>query len=72
VAGLEALRAGRGGITKISEITGLDRKTISRGIEELRKGRVIEGRQRREGAGRKRAEKKRSGDRAGAEGAAEG
>jgi hypothetical protein len=60
VAGLEALRAGWGGITKVSEITGLDRKTIARGIGELREGRGTPGRIRGKGAGRKRVEKKRS------------
>lgn len=32
---LEAARIGRGGIVKLSQITGLDRKTIQRGIREL-------------------------------------
>ena len=34
-AALEAIRMGRGGISRISLITGLDRKTIRRGIDEL-------------------------------------
>lgn len=59
VAGLEALRIGWGGITKIGEITGLDRKTIARGIRELREGRTASGRVRGKGAGRPRVEKKR-------------
>jgi len=72
VAGLEALRAGRGGITTVSEITGLDAKTISRGIQELREGRAVEERVRQVGAGRKKVEKKRRRGTAGAQGADEG
>jgi hypothetical protein len=34
-AGLEAEKLGHGGISYISEILGCDRKTVSRGIEEL-------------------------------------
>ncbi len=34
-AGLEATKLGHGGISYISEILGCDRKTVSRGIEEL-------------------------------------
>ena len=60
VAGLEALRAGWGGITKISEITGLDRKTIGRGLREVREGGPTEGRIREPGAGRKKVEKKKT------------
>lgn len=60
VAGLEALRAGRGGISRVSEITGMARRTIARGIRELREGRAPEERDRREGGGRWKAEKKRS------------
>jgi hypothetical protein len=58
VAGLEAMRVGRGGITKVSRITGLDRNTIARGIRELREGRPAMGRIRRAGGGRKKAGKK--------------
>lgn len=59
VVGLEALRAGWGGITKLSEITGLDRKTIARGIRELREGLATVDRGREVGGGRKKVEKKR-------------
>ena len=59
VAGLEAMRSGWGGITKVSEITGLDRKTIALGIRELREGRAVVERVRREGGGRWKVEKKR-------------
>ena len=34
-AGLEAGKLGHGGISYISEILGCDRKTVSKGIEEL-------------------------------------
>lgn len=34
-AGLEADKLGHGGISYISEILGCDRKTVSKGIEEL-------------------------------------
>lgn len=34
-AALEAYRRGRGGITQVSIITGLDRKTIRRGMQEI-------------------------------------
>jgi hypothetical protein len=34
-AGLEANKLGHGGISYISEILGCDRKTVSRGIDEL-------------------------------------
>ena len=34
-AGLEANKLGHGGISYVSEILGCDRKTVSRGIDEL-------------------------------------
>jgi hypothetical protein len=34
-AGLEALRAGRGGVRRVSRITGMDEKTVRRGRSEL-------------------------------------
>jgi len=34
-AGLEAGRLGHGGISYISEVLGCDRKTVSRGIDEI-------------------------------------
>ena len=34
-AGLEANKLGHGGISYISEILGCDRKTVSKGIEEI-------------------------------------
>jgi hypothetical protein len=54
-AAAEALSAGRGGVTMVSQITGLARSTIGRGLAELRSG-VAAGldRVRRPGGGRKR------------------
>ena len=68
VAAVEAVRLGWGGITAISGITGLDRKTIARGIRELQAGGTPEGRVREVGGGRKKVEKKRRGDPPPAEG----
>jgi hypothetical protein len=34
-AGLEASKLGHGGISCISEVLGCDRKTVSRGIDEI-------------------------------------
>lgn len=36
-AAVEALKLGHGGITYISKLFDIDRKTISKGLEELRK-----------------------------------
>ena len=55
---LEANRIGHGGIRLLSEVTGMDEKTISRGIEKLEKDfsdRPTD-RIRLEGAGRKLTE----------------
>jgi hypothetical protein len=53
-AATEALALGRGGVTAVSEATGLARNTISAGIDELRCPVAEEaGRVRRPGAGRK-------------------
>ena len=55
-----ALQIGRGGVSRMSQLTGMSRTTIGGGIAELTKrGRPAapaEGKQRRAGAGRKRAE----------------
>ncbi len=59
-AAVEAKRYGRGGITLVRKITGIDDKTISRGIEEMSddlKNRPTD-RIRLEGAGRPTVEKK--------------
>jgi hypothetical protein len=59
-AGLEALRRGRGGIREVSQITGLDEKTVRQGRREIIQGLPHNAgtRIRRPGAGRKRIEKK--------------
>ena len=61
-AAIEARRRGRGGIERVSEITGLSDKTIRRGIEELEQdleNRPVD-RIRLPGAGRRSVEKKRT------------
>lgn len=61
--GLLALQWGRGGLTHLSQITGLSRPTIRRGRDEVQKGeRATERtRVRRAGAGRPLAEKNSQG-----------
>ena len=55
VAAAEALALGWGGITAVSHATGLSRKTIARGIQELQGGESAPpGRIRRAGGGRKK------------------
>lgn len=58
-AGLEALKSGRGGDTRIAELLDLDTGTVARGRRELLKQDVEVERVRRAGGGRKPAEKKR-------------
>ncbi len=61
-AGLESLRMGRGGDQRVSEITGLDVRTIARGRQELLADEPITtGGIRRPGGGRHAVEKKRRG-----------
>jgi hypothetical protein len=56
-AAVEAVSLGRGGISLVSAATGLAHSTIRRGVRELNTGDTAPaGRQRRQGAGRKRAE----------------
>jgi hypothetical protein len=57
----EALRIGYGGITKVSFESGVSRVTISKGVHELQKGVVNDGRIRAIGGGRKSTEKKQEG-----------
>jgi hypothetical protein len=58
-AGLLADRRGHGGVVELAAITGLSRTTIRRGQVELCQGTTLpEGRVRRGGGGRPRAEKK--------------
>lgn len=61
-AAWEAMKLGRGGILRVSEITGISRRTISRGIKELTASGapIAEERVRRSGGGRRSIEKKRS------------
>ena len=60
VAGREAMRLGHGGITQITEITGLHHETIRRGRDELQNDLADrpDHRIRCEGGGRPRVEKK--------------
>ena len=58
-AGLLARQLGRGGITRVHEITGLSRVTIRRGLNECENGQPVDGdRIRRAGGGRIAIEKK--------------
>ena len=55
-AAVESQSLGNGGISAVSEATGLARTTIRRGLTELRSRETLDqGRQRRAGAGRKKA-----------------
>ena len=58
-AGLESLRLGHGGDSRLAELTGLDVHTIARGRAELLQRDVQLDRVRRPGAGRHALEKKR-------------
>ena len=59
-AALRAIEIGWGGITKVSNLTGLSYKTIKKGIDELNNQELIEdyGRVRKRGGGRKKVEAK--------------
>jgi transposase len=56
----KALDVGRGGVSRLSQVTGMSRTTITKAIKELRGRQALQpaaiGRIRREGAGRKRIE----------------
>jgi hypothetical protein len=58
LAGFLARQHGRGGITLLARITGLDRDTVARGRSELRQPFRSSGRIRGPGAGGQRVEKK--------------
>jgi hypothetical protein len=59
LAGFLALKHGRGGVTLLATITGLDRNTVARGRYEMQRGHAKAAhRVRRPGAGRPRSEKK--------------
>ena len=54
----EAMSAGYGGVSKVSQITGVSRTTITKGIEELKEEKIIDGKVRRSGGGPKYVEDK--------------
>ena len=54
----EAMSYGRGGVSKVSRISGVSRTTITAGMKEIRSGDSIEGTVRRSGGGRKPVETK--------------
>lgn len=58
-AGLGSLEWGHGGDQQMAQLFGLDVDTVARGRAELLSGQVLQGRVRRVGGGRPRAEKKR-------------
>ena len=58
-AGLEALKLGRGGDRRISDLLGLDPHTVAKGRRELLRQEVQPERVRQAGGGRKPTEKKR-------------
>ena len=58
-AGLESLKTGRGGDSRVAELLGLNRNTVARGRQELLDQDVEIDRVRKEGGGRPAAEKKR-------------
>jgi len=58
-AGLESMKLGHGGDTRVAELLGLDPGTVAKGRKEILSQDVERGRVRREGGGRKPLEKKR-------------
>jgi transposase len=54
----EAISAGYGGVSEVSRITGVSRTTITKGIEELKNEKTIDGKVRRSGGGPKSVEEK--------------
>jgi len=54
----EAMSAGYGGVSKVSQISGASRTTITKGIAELECGKVVNGRVRKSGGGRNYVEDK--------------
>lgn len=54
----EAMSAGYGGVSKVSRITGVSRTTITKGIDELKKEKTIDGKARKSGGGPKCVEEK--------------
>jgi len=58
-AGLESLRLGRGGDSRLAALLGLDVHTVAHGRRQLLEQHALSGRVRQPGAGRKPTEKKR-------------
>src|SRR5260370_1268789 len=58
-AGLESLRLGRGGDSRLAALLGLDVHTVARGRQQLLEQQALSGRVRQPGGGRKPTEKKR-------------
>jgi len=58
-AGLESLKLGYGGDTKVAEFLGMNPHTVARGREQLLSEEFEQERVRKVGAGRKSSEKKR-------------
>ena len=54
----EAMSAGYGGVSRVNQIAGTSRTTITRGIKELREGKIVEARVRESGGGRNYVEEK--------------
>lgn len=54
----EAMSAGYGGVSKVRRISGASRTTITKGIEELKTGKSLNGKARKSGGGRKYVEEK--------------
>ena len=54
----EAISAGYSGVSKVSQMTRVSRTTITKGIEELKNEKTINGKARRSGGGPKRVEEK--------------
>ena len=65
-AGFESLKLGRGGDTRIAQITGLNAKTVARGRKDLLAGDIHPDRIRSPGAGRPSVKKNRGSPAAGA------
>lgn len=57
-ASLESMKLGHGGDSIVAEFLGLDPHTVARGRQQLLDQKVMTGRTRRSGGGRKRVEKK--------------
>ena len=52
----EAISYGRGGISVVSRMSGMSRTTITKAVEEIKSGALIDGKARRSGGGRKMIE----------------